>query len=79
VATIGAFEAKAQFSALLDRAAKGEEIVITKHGRAVARLVAAEEWDRRHAEAAAEKLKTLRKGTTLGRIPWQTLRDAGRR
>jgi prevent-host-death family protein len=33
---------KAQCLALLDEAAAGEEIVVTKHGRPVARVVAAE-------------------------------------
>lgn len=36
---IGAYEAKARFSELLERAAQGEEITITRHGNAVARLV----------------------------------------
>jgi prevent-host-death family protein len=34
-----AAEAKARFSELLDRAEKGEEIVIKRHGRTVAKLV----------------------------------------
>ena len=33
---------KAQCLALLDAAAAGEEIVVTKHGRPVARVIAAE-------------------------------------
>ncbi len=36
---VGAFEAKTHLSALLDAVAAGEEIVITKRGRAVACLV----------------------------------------
>jgi prevent-host-death family protein len=36
-----ATEAKARLLALLDEAGSGEEIEITKHGRIVARLVAA--------------------------------------
>lgn len=34
-----AFEAKTHFGALLDRVAKGEEVVITRHDRPVARVV----------------------------------------
>ena len=37
--TIGAFEAKNTLGSLLDRVERGEEIVITRHGKAVARLV----------------------------------------
>ncbi|BBX97450.1 hypothetical protein MLAC_27440 [Mycobacterium lacus] len=36
-----ATEVKAKILALLDEVAAGEEIEITKHGRAIARLVAA--------------------------------------
>ena len=36
---IGAFEAKNTLGALLDRVERGEEIVITRHGKAVARLI----------------------------------------
>ncbi|HEV2100935.1 MAG TPA: type II toxin-antitoxin system prevent-host-death family antitoxin [Stellaceae bacterium] len=77
--TVGAFEAKTHLSTLLDRVAEGEEIVITKHGRPVARLVGAAYADRRRVEDAFEKLKSLRKGTTLGGLSWKELRDAGRR
>ena len=36
-------DAKARFSELVERAAKGEEVTILKRGRAVARIVAAEQ------------------------------------
>jgi len=75
--TVGAFEAKTHLSALLDRVAGGEEVVITKHGKPVARLVGAHSADR--ADAAVEELKSLRKGTTLGGLSWKDLRDEGRR
>ena len=35
------YEAKTQLSHLVDRALRGEQVVITRHGRPVARLVAA--------------------------------------
>jgi prevent-host-death family protein len=77
--TVGAFEAKTHLSTLLDRAAAGEEVVITKHGKPVARLVGVQHIDRARVSAAFEKLKTLRKGTTLGELSWKELRDEGRR
>jgi prevent-host-death family protein len=76
--TVGAFEAKTHLSALLDRVEAGEEVVITKHGRPVARLVGARAIDRTRVNAAFEKLKAMRKGTTLGGLSWKTLRDEGR-
>ena len=77
--TVGAFEAKTHLSNLLERVAEGEEVVITKHGRPVARLVSAAQIDRERVNQAFEKLKLLRKQTTLGGLSWQALRDAGRR
>lgn len=77
--TVGAFEAKTHLSSLLDRVAAGEEVVITKHGRPVARLIGAHHGDRERANAAFAKLKQLRKGTTLGGLSWKALRDTGRR
>jgi prevent-host-death family protein len=76
--TVGAFEAKTHLSALLDRVAAGEEVVITKHGKPVARLVAARSLDQARANDAFAKLKELRKGTTLGGHSWKELRDEGR-
>jgi prevent-host-death family protein len=37
--TVTAFEAKTRFGELLDRVSKGEEVVITRHDKAVARLI----------------------------------------
>ncbi len=39
MATVTAFQAKTRFGELLDRVVRGEEIVITRHEKAVARLV----------------------------------------
>jgi prevent-host-death family protein len=41
VATVSIYEAKTRLSHLVDRALRGEQIVITRHGRPVARLVPA--------------------------------------
>jgi len=76
--TVGAFEAKTHLSTLLDRVAAGEEVVITRHGGPVARLIGAQNIDRVRVNDAFEKLKTLRKGTTLDGLSWKELRDEGR-
>jgi prevent-host-death family protein len=39
MAHVTAFEAKTRFGELLERVAKGEEVVITKHDKPVARLI----------------------------------------
>lgn len=76
---IGADGARRHFSALLRRVAGGEEVVITRYGRPVGRLVAAGRADTVPAQQAFEKLIELRKSTTLGGGSWKELRDEGRR
>jgi len=39
MARVTAFEAKTRFGELLERVSKGEEVVITRHDKAVARLI----------------------------------------
>ena len=39
MARISAFEAKTHFGALLDRVAAGEEVIITRHDKPVARVI----------------------------------------
>ena len=77
--TVGAFEAKTHLSSLLERVAQGEEIIITRHGKPLARLVPVNVADRARIDSAIAKLKVLRKNCTLDGISWQTLRDEGRR
>ena len=55
---VGAFEAKNTFGTLLDRVERGEEIVITRHGKPVARLVPnAPNINRDKARAAFERIR----------------------
>jgi prevent-host-death family protein len=77
--SVGAFEAKTHLSSLLDRVAGGEEVVITRHGKPVARLIGAGQINRARVTDAIEKLKDLRRGTSLGGLSWKALRDEGRR
>lgn len=76
---IGAFEAKTHLSELLDRVEAGEELVIARHGRPIARLVPVADMQQQRAADAVKRLRALRHGATLGGIDWHELRDAGRR
>ena len=76
---VGAFEAKTHLSALLEKVRHGEEIVITKHGKAVAVLISAEQAKRSQVGTTIKELLTLRKELTLGDDSWKDLRDEGRR
>jgi prevent-host-death family protein len=79
---IGAFEAKNTLGTLLDRVERGEEIVITRHGKVVARLVPSSgRIDREQALAASQRIRARAKKLKLGPFDWQALkadRDAGR-
>ncbi len=75
--TIDAAEAKTHFARLLERAANGEQIVITRHGTPVARLVPFVKSDGERTRLAISRLKASRKGCWLGGLSWKGLRDEG--
>jgi prevent-host-death family protein len=51
------YDAKTHLSSLVDRAAAGEEIIITKHGRPRAKLVPLRDMARRRPGRAKNKIK----------------------
>jgi len=84
--TIGAREAGVN-PVLLDKVRNGEEVVITRQGKAVARLVATGRLDapQRTPEEQAKtaetfrKIRKLRDEMNLKDLDWKALRDEGRR
>ena len=78
---VGAFDAKNKLGSLLDRVEQGEEIVITRHGKPVARLVPNDSRiDRVQARAAVERIRARGAGLKAG-FDWEALkadRDTGR-
>jgi prevent-host-death family protein len=79
MAEIGAFEAKTHLSRLLDQVERGETITITRHERAVARLIPVAGSNRDERRRAITELKQLRAGQTLGGLSVRELIDEGRR
>jgi prevent-host-death family protein len=82
--SVGAYDAKTRLSELLDRVERGEHIVITRHGKPVARLVPEGGHDRAAARAAVARLFALgeqlaRRGIDLSDEEIRALRDEGRR
>jgi prevent-host-death family protein len=61
MATITAFEAKTRFGELLERVSRGEEIVITKHDKPVARIVPEGDARLTKVQAAVRGLRELQK------------------
>jgi prevent-host-death family protein len=77
---IGAFEAKNRLAELLDLAEKGEEIIITRHGKRVARLGPIQEpFDREAALQAVKDIKEMSKGVKLDGLTIRELIDEGRK
>lgn len=80
--TVGAFEAKTKLSELLDRVERGEEVVITRHGKPVARLVGdqtSEKAEKLKAEFARIRERLRAEGVSFTREEIIELRDKGRR
>ncbi len=62
---IGAFEAKTKFAELLEKVSRGQEFVITKRGKAIARLVGNEhEILARQKPNAWELYKKIQNGSS---------------
>jgi prevent-host-death family protein len=79
MSTVGTFEAKTHLSALLERVERGEEITITRHGKAVARLVPVGAISRDRLKDTVARLKAFRRGRRLGDVSAKALIEEGRR
>jgi len=79
---IGAFEAKNKLGTLLDWVEGGEEVVITRRGKPVARLVPnAPPRGAQHTADAAARIRERARRMRCGPFDWQAwkvLRDEGR-
>jgi prevent-host-death family protein len=86
--TVPVHQAKDRFSSLLQAVEEGEEIVITRHGKKIARIVreteeapgeAELERQRRAALAELEAFQARVRPPVEGYSDWKSLRDAGRK
>lgn len=78
--TLTSVEAKTNFGAVLDSIEGGEEIVITRNGREVARMLPASR-PRMSREEAVKRLAAFASDhkLTLGKLDLRKLRDEGRK
>ena len=74
---IGVYEAKTHLPQLLDEVARGESIIITRHGRPVARVVPVR-GRRRSVAEAIEALEAFRRTHTLDGLNVRELIEEGR-
>ncbi|HVA80804.1 MAG TPA: type II toxin-antitoxin system prevent-host-death family antitoxin [Candidatus Binataceae bacterium] len=75
---VGLFDAKTHLSALIDRVEQGEEIVITKRGAVVARLMPAAQQRHRDPREAVKRIRSLRRELSLKGASMRELIEAGR-
>lgn len=85
--TIAIHQAKNNFSALIHAVEEGDEVVLTRHGKRVARIVLDKEDD-----VSADKLQILKSAEAMALLArirskvqpgapmdWRTARDSGRK
>jgi prevent-host-death family protein len=61
--TIQASEAKTKFLSILDDVERGASIIVTRHGKPIARIIPEAQIDRERVERAIEDMRELRKRT----------------
>lgn len=73
-----AFEAKTRFGEVLDRVENGEEIVVTRRGKPVAKIVKVERpYDGRHNRQIIENIRAM--GLSLRGLKIKDLIEDGRK
>lgn len=86
--TIPIHQAKDQFSSMLQAVERGEEIIITRHGKRIAKITREtselpdDQLVLKKRAAAIERLKAFQalvKSPVKGKSDWHTLRDLGRK
>ncbi len=76
---VGSYEAKTHLPKLLEKAAKGERITITRHGVPLVVLTPAAPERKKTVSRTIEELRKFRKNHTLGAVSLRELIAEGRR
>jgi prevent-host-death family protein len=76
---IGIYDARAKLSELIDRVQSGEEVVLTRHGEPVARLVPEKARRKRSRAAAVARIRALSKKLNIRDVDVRKLIEEGRR
>jgi prevent-host-death family protein len=76
---IDASQADTDLSLLLDKVEQGEEVVITRHGRPVARLVATKAARQAELDEIVERFRAARQGVRLDGLSIKDMVGEGRR
>jgi prevent-host-death family protein len=76
---IQASEAKTHFLRILDDVERGESVIVTRHGKRVARLIPEVEIDRERVQWTIDEMRALRQ--RIGKVSLEeilSMRDEGR-
>lgn len=74
---VSAYVAKTQLPRLLERAAKGERFVITRHGKPVAQLIPFEAGDDAALERVLERVANIRTRLARQGVTLESILEAG--
>jgi prevent-host-death family protein len=77
--SVGAYEAKTHLSELLKRVARGERIIITRHGSPVAVLIPPDPAQAVDVKTVIEELRAFRKKHRMGDTSIREMIEEGRR
>ncbi len=76
---IGIYDARAKLSELIERVQSGEEVVLTRHGEPVARLVPEKRHRKGSGTAAVARIRALARKLNIRDVDVRKLIEEGRR
>jgi prevent-host-death family protein len=76
---IGIYDARSKLSELIERVQSGEEVVLTRHGEPVARLVPEKRRQKRSRAATVARIRALARKLDIRDIDIRKLIEEGRR
>lgn len=76
---IGIYDARAKLSELIERVQSGEEVILTRHGEPVARLVPEKRRRKGAAAATVARIRTLARRLNIRDVDVRKLIEEGRR
>jgi len=76
---LGIYDARARLSELIERVQSGEEVVLTRHGEPVARLVPEKQQRRRSRAATVKRIRTLARKLDIRDVDVRKLIEEDRR
>jgi prevent-host-death family protein len=76
---IGIYDARSKLSELIERVQSGEEVVLTRHGEPVARLVPEKRRQKRSRAATVSRIRALARKLDIRDVDIRKLIEEGRR